>query len=158
MGNAMIKRTSQVLYLWFLFWDLLLTAAAWVGAYVMRFESGWLPVHKATPEFTLCWRNLPLVMLLAAVAYRLTGQYTIHRLRRFREEMIAVAKGTVLVSLLVIATIFGTHDPYESRATMLLFALLTAVGVLGMRRLSWYAIRWLRFRGYNQTLAVIVGT
>jgi len=154
----MIKRRSQVLIFWFLTWDLLLAAAAWIGAYYLRFASGWFPVHKETPDPYLCWRNLPLVILLSAVAFELTGQYVIHRLRRFREEIVAVIKGTALLSLLVMATTFYTHDPYESRATMLLFSVLTAGGLLTARRCSWAAIRYLRRRGYNQTRAVIVGT
>jgi Undecaprenyl-phosphate glucose phosphotransferase len=154
----MIKRTSQFLCVCFLVSDLLLTAAAWVGAYFLRFKTGWIPQHKETPDISLCWRNLPLVILLAAVAYRLTGQYAIHRLRRLREEVVGVIKGTALLSLLVMATTFYLHDPYESRATMLMFSLLAAVGVLTARRVSWAGIRTLRSRGYNQTLAVIVGT
>jgi Undecaprenyl-phosphate glucose phosphotransferase len=154
----MIKRSIHLLSVCFLVCDLWLTALAWLGAYYLRFETGWIPQHKATPEFALCWRNLPVVVLLAAVAYRLTGQYAIHRLRRLREEVIGVLKGTVLLSLLVMATTFYLHDPYESRATMLLFSVLTASSVLTARRLSWAAIRALRRRGYNQTLAVIVGT
>jgi Undecaprenyl-phosphate glucose phosphotransferase len=152
------KHRSQLLCAWFLSWDLLLTAAAWIGAYHLRFESGWIPVRKNTPDVVLCWRNLPLVVLLAAIAFRWTGQYAIHRLRRFREEMVGVIQGTVLLSLLVMATTFYLHDPYESRVTMLLFSILTATGVLTARRLSWAAIRDLRRRGYNQTRAVIVGT
>jgi len=106
----------------------------------------------------LCLRNLPLVLLLTAIAYRWTGQYRIHRLRRFREEMVGVVQGTALMSLLVMATTFYRHDPYESRITMLLFSALTTAGVLTARRCSWMAIRQLRSRGYNQTRAVIVGT
>jgi Undecaprenyl-phosphate glucose phosphotransferase len=154
----MIRRSSQLLCVWFLGWDLAITAVCWVGAYYLRFESGWLPVLKETPDFTLCWRNLPLVILLAAVSYRLTGQYAIDRLRRLREEAVSVVKGTALMSLLVVATTFGLHDPYESRATMLLFALLTPFAILSARRFSWATIRWLRSRGYNQTHAIIVGT
>lgn len=154
----MIKRRSQVLVVWFLTWDLVITAIAWVSAYYLRFETGWFPIHKETPDAYLCWRNLPLVVLLSAVAFELTGQYVIHRLRRFREEVVAVFKGTALLSLLVMATTFYTHDPYESRATMVLFSALTAGGVLTARRWSWAAIRYLRSRGYNQTRAVIVGT
>ncbi|MBY0527422.1 MAG: undecaprenyl-phosphate glucose phosphotransferase [Gemmataceae bacterium] len=154
----MIKRRSQILCFWFLTWDLVLTAIAWVSAYYLRFDSGWVPVSKETPDPYLCWRNLPLVILLSAVAYEITGQYVIHRLRRFREEVIAVFKGTALLSLLVMATTFYTHDPYESRASMLLFSVLTMAGVLTARRMSWMAIRYLRSRGYNQTRAVIVGT
>src|SRR6266852_2406583 len=154
----MFKRSSQILGVWFLFWDLLLTAAAWVGAYFVRFDSGWFPIFKDTPDLALCLRNLPLVIIFAAFAYRLTGQYTIHRFRRLREETVGVVKGTVLLSLLMMATTFWLQDPYESRATMLLFSCLTAIGVLVARRVSWAAIRDLRSRGYNQSFSIIVGT
>src|SRR5437762_599493 len=156
-GN-MFKRSSQILGAWFLFWDLALTAAAWVGAYFVRFDSGWFPIFKDTPDLALCLRNLPLVIIFAAFAYRLTGQYTIHRLRRLREETVGVVKGTVLLSLLMMATTFWLQDPYESRATMLLFSGMTATGVLVARRVSWAAIRDLRSRGYNQSFSIIVGT
>ncbi len=154
----MIKRTSQVLSAWFVFWDLFMTAAAWVGAYHVRFQTGWIPLWKSPVDAGLCWRNLPLVILLGAIAYRMTGQYVIHRLRRFREEVVAVCRGTALLSLLVMATIFYLRDPYESRVTMTLFSVMTAVGVLAARRLSWVLIRDLRSRGYNESRSVIVGT
>jgi len=157
-GVTMIKHRSQVLYVWFLAWDLLLTAAAWLGAYYVRFDTGWIPLRYDPVDIALCWRNLPLVVLLGAVAYRLTGQYDIHRMRRFREEVVGVLKGTALVSLLAMATIFYLHVPYESRGTMLLFSFLNATGILTARRISWFAIRTLRRQGYNQTHAVIVGT
>jgi Undecaprenyl-phosphate glucose phosphotransferase len=154
----MFKRSSQILCVCFLVCDLFLTAAAWVGAYYFRFETGWIPQDKATPPFDLYWENLPLVIIMAAVAYRLTGQYAIHRLRRLREEVVGVIKGTALLSLLVMASTFYLQDHYESRATMVVFSLFTAVAVLTARRLSWAAIRTLRRHGYNQTLAIIVGT
>ncbi len=154
----MMHRNRQLLCVWFLTWDLLLTAAAWLLAYYLRFESGWLPVQKDTPDFDLCQRNLPPVLLVSALAYKLTGQYVIHRLRRFREEVVSVCKGTALMALLVIATTFSRHDPYESRATMVLFVALAATGILTARRCTWWGLRGLRSRGYNQTLAVVVGT
>ena len=154
----MIKRSSQILYAWFLFWDLLLTAAAWIAAYQLRFAHRWVTLWEPPPESYLCWRYLPLVLVLAAIAYRLTGQYTLHRLRRFREEMVCVIRGTVLLSFLVMATTFYLHDQYDSRAAMLLFSVLTTGGLLAVRRMSWMAIRRLRSQGYNQTRALIVGT
>ena len=154
----MIKRSSQTLGVWFLFWDLAVTACAWVGAYYLRFTSGWLPVTKPTPDISLCYANLPLVLILAVVGFRLAGQYEVHRLRRFREELVAVVKGVALMSLLVTGTAFYTHDAYESRATMTIFSVLTFAGVLGARRLTWNTVRHLRRRGYNQSHAIIVGT
>lgn len=154
----MLKRSSQALGVWFLTSDVLLTGGAWLAAYYLRFASGWIPVTKETPDSALCWQNLPLVALLAAVAFQLTGQYTIHRLRRFREELLGVFKGTILLSLLVLATTFYRQDHYDSRATMLLFSGITAVSVLMGRRISWFIIRSLRRWGYNESRCIIVGT
>jgi FlaA1/EpsC-like NDP-sugar epimerase len=154
----MFKRSSQVLCVCFLVSDLCLTGAAWLGAYYFRFETGWIPQPKQKPDVQLCWQNLPLVIILAAVAYRLTGQYAIHRLRRLREEVVGVVKGTALLSLLVMAITFYLHHSYESRATMVVFSIMATLAVLAARRLSWAAIRTLRRHGYNQTLAIIVGT
>jgi Undecaprenyl-phosphate glucose phosphotransferase len=153
----MLKRRHQVLIVWFLVGDLLVTALAWVGAYWVRFESGWFPLLQEATPIVLYWANLPLVLLLAAVAYRLTGQYAIDRLRRLREEVVCVLKGTALLSLLVLATVFFRHDAGESRLTMVLFPLLNGWGLLTARRLSWATIRTLRSRGYNQSFALIVG-
>jgi Undecaprenyl-phosphate glucose phosphotransferase len=159
MGETMLNRNSQVLVVWFVCWDLALTAAAWIGAYYLRFQSGWLPQpESATPDFDHCCRLLPLVLVLAAVSYRLAGQYNVHRLRRFREEIVGVARGTGLMTLIVIGGIFSVHSPYQSRATVLLFSGLTAAAVLTMRRLSWMCIRRLRSRGFNPKRAILVGT
>ena len=153
-----LHRRSQWLSVSFLVSDLLLTAVAWLSAYYARFESGWLAVRKAMPAFYLCWRQTPLVLLLAAAAYRLAGQYHVDRLRRFREEMVAVLKGTALLALFVMGTHFVLQDPYESRATLVLFLLLGAGGVLPGRRLGWGLVRALRSRGYDRTFSIIVGT
>src|SRR5262249_52243118 len=99
----MINRTSQPLRAWFISTDLILTLLAWIGAYYLRFTSGLMPIFKETPDFSLCLHNLPLVAILALVSFRLAGQYEIHRLRRFREEMIAVLKGGTLLSLMIMA-------------------------------------------------------
>lgn len=154
----MIKRSSQTLIIWFACCDLLCAGSAWIGAYYLRFLSGLFPVYKDTPDPTLCWNNLPLVFLLCLVAFRFAGSYEVHRLRRFREDLTAVFKGTLLLGLLMMATIFYAQDPYMSRGAMLLFSLLNFGGVLCMRRLTWNIIRNLRRHGYNQSFAIIVGT
>jgi Undecaprenyl-phosphate glucose phosphotransferase len=153
----MIRRRTQPLAVWFQCCDLGLTAAAWVAAYFLRF-SGLFPIPKDPPNFDLCLRNLPLVAVLAAVAFRLAGQYQIHRLRRLREETIAVFKGAALLALLVMATTFFRHDPYESRLTMLLFASFTACSLLSARRITWSVVKRQRRSGHNLSNALIVGT
>jgi Undecaprenyl-phosphate glucose phosphotransferase len=154
----MIHRRSQILCAWFLAWDLALTAVAWLLAFYLRFETHWVPITKDPPNFQMCVRNLPLVVLLSAIAYRLAGQYVVHRLRRLREEFVSVFKGTALMALLVMAATFGIQDRYESRATMAFFVVLSCGLILVARRLSWFAIGWLRSHGYNQARSLVVGT
>jgi Undecaprenyl-phosphate glucose phosphotransferase len=154
----MIKRSSQTLTVWFACCDLAGAGAAWIGAYYLRFRSGLFPVIKETPDPQLCWNNLPLVLLLCLAAFRFGGAYQVHRLRRFREDFIAVVRGTLLLALLMMATIFYAQDPYSSRGAMLLFVALNFSAVLFMRRTTWNTMRHLRRHGYNQSFAIIVGT
>ena len=154
----MTNRTSQPLTAWFLLWDLALVAGGWIGAYWLRIRSGWFPLHPDTPDISLYLRSLPLILLLAAVSFRYAGLYEIHRLRRFREEIVAVARGVGLAALLIMATSFARQAHYESRGIMALFAAGSFLGIAAARRLSWTTLRRLRARGWNQSHALIVGT
>jgi Undecaprenyl-phosphate glucose phosphotransferase len=154
----MINRKSQVLILWFLVWDLGLTVFAWIAAYHLRFDWDLVPLTAAPAELADCYTMIPMVLVMSAVAYQLTGQYIIHRFRRLREEVVSVVKGAALMGLLVIAGTFGLRSHYDSRATFVIFLTLTAPLILIARRLSWLAIRRLRSHGFNQTQAIIVGT
>jgi Undecaprenyl-phosphate glucose phosphotransferase len=154
----MVKRSSQPLLAWFLVWDVAVTAAAWVAAYFLRFDTGIPLVNNHQPDFALCFGNLPLVVILALVSYRIAGLYQVHRLRRFREELVAVIKGVGLMALLVMSTNFARQYGYESRLAMVMFGLMAFLGVLTTRRLTWAALGRLRAMGYNQSHALIVGT
>jgi hypothetical protein len=114
----MTNRTSQPLAAWFLLGDLALTAAAWLAAYWLRFRADLIPVYRPVPEFGQYVANLPLVVLLTFVSYRVAGMYEVHRLRRFREELAAVGRGVGLMALAVMATSFVRQAQYESRAVM----------------------------------------
>jgi Undecaprenyl-phosphate glucose phosphotransferase len=151
-------RNRQLLILWFLVWDLLVTAGAWVGAFVIRFWTGWIPVWKEPGEFNRHVAVLPLVLLLAFLSYSLIGLYQVHRLRRLREELIGILKGVSLLLLLVLATLFYRQDHFESRLAILLFYGLTMAGILVVRRISWGSLRFLRQSGFNRSPVLIVGT
>ncbi len=155
----MIRRTSQTLTAWFVVWDLGLTALAWLGSYVLRFDFGLIPFDpQVQPSFALYLRTLPLILLLAMVAYRVAGMYEVHRLRRFREELVAAAKGVALMALAVMAASFATQHHYQSRLAMLMFVACALLALLAARRATWKAVRRLRARGVNQSQALIVGT
>ena len=154
----MLTRTSQPLTAWFLLWDVGLTAAGWLAAYWLRFDAGLVPIRRSVPDFAQYVGTLPLVVVAAALSYRLAGMYEVHRMRRFREELAAVARGVGLMALVVMATSFARQAQYESRAVMILFVGVTFVAVVVARRAGWTVVRRLRSRGVNQSHALIVGT
>jgi Undecaprenyl-phosphate glucose phosphotransferase len=156
----MIRRTSQTLTIWFVAWDVALTGVAWLASYWVRFGSGLFAPDPDVPQppFELYAGNLPLVAILAAVTYRFAGMYEIHRLRRFREELVAVGKGVGLMALVVMATSFARQNHYESRLAMAVFVGAALVSVVFTRRMSWKAVRLLRSNGVNQSRALVVGS
>jgi Undecaprenyl-phosphate glucose phosphotransferase len=153
----MIKRRSQTLAAWICLCDVLTVGAAWVGAYYVRF-SGLFPIPREQPPLRWCLDQLPLVTALGAVAFWLSRNYEIHRLRRLREDLWTVLKGVPLLVLLMTGAAFFLQDEYVSRGAMLIFAGLVFVSVLFTRRLTWWAVHFVRRRGYNPSFTVIVGT
>jgi Undecaprenyl-phosphate glucose phosphotransferase len=152
-----IKRSSQTLASWFFVCDLAAVASAWVGAYFVRF-SGYLPVTKEQPPIDFVYNDLPLAMLLASIAFRVSGNYQVHRLRRLREEVWAVFKGSALAVLFVMAAGFYMQDPYVSRGAMSLYGALVFTLVLVGRRATWWFVHFMRRRGHNPSFCLIVGT
>lgn len=155
----MIARASEPLKAWLICSDLVATAAAWLLADLIRLRSGLIPILAPDyPEFALCVRQIPFVLLLALVAFRVAGMYDITRLRRFREDIHGVLKGVALMALLVICLTFVIQSPYRPRGVLALFPFLAGIGILISRRASWQLLGHFRRRGWNQSHALIIGT
>ncbi|MEE9602382.1 MAG: undecaprenyl-phosphate glucose phosphotransferase [Thermoguttaceae bacterium] len=151
----MYRRHGDKLAILFLACDLAVTAGMWLAAYLLRFMV--LPSPKGVPELQEVVCTLPLVLILAAVAYRLCGLYEVHRLRQLPRELGLVCKASGLLFLLAITMTFYRRDLYESRLALALFLGLNAVGLTLVRRLIWYGLKYLRGRGLNRGRAIIVG-
>jgi exopolysaccharide biosynthesis polyprenyl glycosylphosphotransferase len=152
----MYRRHGDKLALVFLVCDLAVTATVWVGAYLLRF--GFWTAPDGVPNLHLVLRALPVVLVLAAVAYRLCGLYEVHRLKQLPRELGLVCKASGLLFLLAITVTFYRRDLYESRLALALFLGLNALVLTLVRRAIWQALKYLRGRGLNHGRAVIVGT
>ncbi|CAN5441111.1 undecaprenyl-phosphate glucose phosphotransferase [soil metagenome] len=155
----MIRRTSEPLRAWLVVSDVTLTAAAWLLADFVRLRSGLVPLYAPDcPPFRQCLGQLPLILILALVAYRYAGMYDVSRLKRFREDINGVVRGVSLVALLVVSITFAMESPYRPRVVLALFPFLTAGSILFARRWIWSLLGKLRSRGINQSHCLIVGT
>lgn len=152
----MYRRHGDKLALVFLGCDLAVTAAVWLGAYLLRF--GLWAAPDGVPDLHLVLRALPLVLVLAAVAYRLCGLYEVHRLKQLPRELGVVLRASGLLFLLAITVAFYRRDLYESRLALALFLGLNALALMLVRRAIWWGLKYLRGRGLNHGRAVIVGT
>lgn len=151
----MYRRHGDKLSLVFWACDVAVTAAVWVGAYFVRFAL--LPSPDGVPDFRLVLSSLPLVVLLATLAYRTCGLYEVHRLKQLPRELGTICRASGLLFVLVITLAFYRRDLYESRLALALFMVFTALALMLMRRLIWRIVRQLRHRGLNHGRAVIVG-
>ena len=81
----MYRRHGQKLSLVLLLGDLAVTALAWFAAYFLRFALFASP--HGVPDRQLVAEALPLLLAVAAIAYRQCGLYEIHRLRQLPREL-----------------------------------------------------------------------
>jgi len=152
----MYRRHGDKLALVFGACDLAITTLAWFAAYWVRF--GMISAPRGVPDFDSVLSALPIVLLLAVVAYRSCGLYEVHRLSRLPREFTAAAKAGAMLFLMVVVALFYRKDVYESRLALLLFMGLNTAGLLIARRMIWAAISRLRAAGLNRGRAIIVGS
>jgi Undecaprenyl-phosphate glucose phosphotransferase len=151
----MYRRHGQKLGLAFLACDLSVTAASWFAAYILRYSLA--PSPYGVPEVSMVAAQLPTILILAGIAYRLCGLYEIHRLRELPRELGVVCQASGLLFLLAIAAVFYRRDLYESRLALAIFVALNAVALAVARRMVWRLVKYLRSRGLNYGRAAIVG-
>jgi len=103
----MVKRYNRLLVAFHVVSDSLLAVAAFVLAYLLRFESGLMRVTKGYPPFEQYVRVLPFIALLVPLAYYLQGLYRLRRGRSRVDDFFAVFVGSILAVVLgVISTLY----------------------------------------------------
>jgi len=146
--------------------DLVATLAAFLGAWLLRFELEVIPLTKTVPEFNRYLEVLPGVLLLFPIVFHFHGLYQVRRGRSRVDEALTVLLAVVLGTLILsgLATWYrppgssGSPDPFAySRAFLALFAALEVVCVVivrtGLRALRQRA----RIAGFHHQRILVVG-
>lgn len=97
----MMRRHNRLLVAFYVVTDALLAAAAFVLAYLVRFESG-LEAPKGIPPFGEYVALLPFVGMLVPLAYHIQGLYRLRRGRSRVDDFFAVFVGTSLAGVMSI--------------------------------------------------------
>ncbi len=85
----------------------MLGVAAFVLAYVLRFESGLIPITKGYPPFSQYVNVLPFVGVLVPFAFHVQGLYRLRRGRSRVDDFFAVFVGSILAVVFgIVATLY----------------------------------------------------
>jgi Undecaprenyl-phosphate glucose phosphotransferase len=98
----MMRRYNRLLVAFFVVSDTLLGMAAFLVAYLLRFEilDGFLPVHKGVPPLAQYLRIAPYIGLLIPIAFQVQGLYRLRRGRSRVDDFFGVFVGTILAVVL----------------------------------------------------------
>lgn len=138
--------------------DLAITAVCWVGAYFLRWRTGFVAPVNDTPPLLWCLQMLPTVAIAALVSYQLSGLYQLGKRWPLWQEIFHVLKATGFMLLTLVAATYFVRHPYESRLASVYFWAMTFLGLVILRRAIGVRLRMRRKRGQITGRALIVGT
>jgi len=103
----MVRRHNRLLVAFYVISDAVLGIAAFVLAYVLRFESGFIPVTKGFPPFSQYVNVLPFIGVLVPFAFHIQGLYRLRRGRSRVDDFFAVFVGSILAVVFgIVATLY----------------------------------------------------
>ena len=146
--------------------DLLGTLAAFLGAWLLRFEMAIIPVTKNVPEFTPYLRLVPIVLVLWPVVFYFHGLYQSRRGRSRVDEILTLFVAVLLATVLLSVVIAWYRPPVYpgsteyftySRAFLGIFALADFLFVGAIRMVLRFAARRSRLLGLNLQRILVIG-
>jgi len=137
--------------------DLVIISCAWLGAYLLRFNSG-MPVPLGVPAAIEYVYPLAVILPVFMVLFRSHGLYEARRMDSPLGEVSAVLRATVMAVLLLSAISFFARSYFYSRLVIAFFAVLAPVGVIGLRSTIRLVLRHVRRRGFNLRFVLVVGS
>ena len=153
------QRSDQVFLLTLSLVDAFVCASAWVLAYIVRWETDWIPANEETiPPWWWCIRTIPLVVGCAWFGFQASGMYQLRRRWSLTVEIFKTFQALALTLLLVLAVTFYSRNPYESRMASILFFSFALVGVVLFRRSLGLYFKMCRRYGKMRSTALIIGT
>jgi Undecaprenyl-phosphate glucose phosphotransferase len=153
----MFKRYHQLFTALRVLLDLAIVAAAFAGAYALRFNSPktWPYPELPAPRETLIVGALAL--LIWPLSLRAMGLYRPQRQKTPLDEVFGVFKATLVAGLLLVSATYFVREARYSRAMIAVFTALAFLGVALARVFFKEILQALRRRGYNLRYILVVG-
>ena len=103
----MVNRHNRLLVAFHVLSDAMLGVTAFIIAYLLRFQTGLIPVPKGTPPLSQYLNVLPFIALLVPLGFQLQGLYRLRRGRSRVDDFFAVFVGSILAVVFgIVATLY----------------------------------------------------
>ncbi len=132
----MVKRFSRLFVIIHILTDVLAAAAAFLLAYVIRFQTGLIEAPKGQPPLEQYLAVLPFVALMVPVAFHVQRLYRLRRGRTRMDDFFAVLVGSLLTVLLALVGTLYVQTYHLSDARK-------AQGYLEVSQWVWVLFLWL---------------
>jgi Undecaprenyl-phosphate glucose phosphotransferase len=153
-----LKAHSKLLEHIMLAGDLVVVAACWLLAYVVRFYVLGPPLRSEIPPLYPYLLMLLPILVVWGVSFRAFDLYRPRRIASHLSEAADLAKASSLGALVLVAVMTFLFREYEySRVVIVYFWLLSIAAVWLARATFREGLRFARRRGYNLRYAVVVG-
>jgi len=126
----MLRRHNRLLVALHVIADFMTAIAAFAGAYLIRFETGWFEINEGQPPFPRYLLLAPFIALLVVIVFQLQGLYRLRRSRTRVDDFFGVLVGTLLATLAGVAGTLYVNNYHLSAA-------LKAEGYLEISRGVW---------------------
>jgi Undecaprenyl-phosphate glucose phosphotransferase len=102
-----VNRHNRLLVAFHVLSDAMLGVTAFIIAYLLRFQTGLIPVPKGTPPLAQYINVLPFIALLVPLGFQLQGLYRLRRGRSRVDDFFAVFVGSILAVVFgIVATLY----------------------------------------------------
>jgi Undecaprenyl-phosphate glucose phosphotransferase len=103
----MVKRHNRLLVAFHVITDAILGMAGFVLAYVIRFESGLIPITRGFPPLEQYLNVLPFIALIVPLGFHFQGLYRLRRGRSRIDDFFNVLVGSIFAVVLgIVATLY----------------------------------------------------
>ncbi len=153
----MFARSRQLFATGMFVVDAMLIAAAWLGAYWLRFHALGLPTPLGVPPLSLYLWSGAVLTPTALLVLRTFRLYRSARTSRLGGELLAVVQAMVVVAAMAGVGSFYARGEL-SRTAIAIFLVLATLLLGGVRICARLVLRELRRRGRNLRHILVVGT
>jgi len=153
----MLKKYSQLFLSALIISDSLVILSSWIGAYYVRFHSGWIPLTHGIPSLQQYQNLLIPVWILFLFNFKLVGLYQPLRGKSPWVDYYNIIKANTISVLILSALLFFYREESFSRVVVGIFWMMVTFLLVASHMIIRNFLSMLRRRGKNLRFVLIAG-